>query len=47
VGEYVHEQTYFVPFQQDPGLYAVSPKVKSIEFLPSLAVQLQGTYVEN
>ncbi len=46
VGEYVHEQTYFVAFEQDPGLYAVNPKLKNIVFLPSLAVQLQGAFLE-
>ncbi len=46
VGEYLFEQTYHVVFHHDPGLYAVSPKVKGIEFLPSTYVQLLETYVE-
>lgn len=38
--EYLHEQTHFVSFHQDPGLYAVSSRVEGIEFLPSTYIDL-------
>ncbi len=44
--EYLHEQTHFVAFHQDPGLYGVNPKLKNIDFLPSTSVLLLDAYVE-
>jgi peptide/nickel transport system substrate-binding protein len=40
VGEYFWEQAYSVTFHHDPGLYAIDPSVKGIEFLPSTYINL-------
>lgn len=38
--EYLAEATHFVEFHQDPGIYAVNPRVTGIEFLRSTYVNL-------
>ncbi|MDQ3576579.1 MAG: ABC transporter substrate-binding protein [Actinomycetota bacterium] len=43
VSAYVFEQTFFVTFHHDPGIYAVSPNVEGIEFLPSTYINLFDT----
>jgi peptide/nickel transport system substrate-binding protein len=43
VGEYFWEQAYSVTFHHDPGLYAIDPSVKGIEFLPSTYINLFNT----
>lgn len=43
VSEYAFEQAFMVNFHQDPGIYAVSPRVEGIEFLPSTYIDLFDT----
>jgi len=43
VAQYFWDQAYSVTFHSDPGLYAVDPSVKGIEFLPSTYINLFNT----
>jgi peptide/nickel transport system substrate-binding protein len=42
---YLAEQTHFVAFHQDPGIYGVNPRVTNIEFLPSTYFDLFDTQI--
>jgi peptide/nickel transport system substrate-binding protein len=42
---YLADQAYIIPFHQDPGLYAVSSRVRDISFLPSTYINLVDAFV--
>lgn len=45
LAQYLHEQTHFIAFHHDPGLYGLNPKLRGLDVLPSTYVQLQRAYL--
>ncbi|MBI3966444.1 MAG: hypothetical protein HY329_12500 [Chloroflexi bacterium] len=45
LSQYIFDQAFIVPIYHEPGLYAASPKVRDVTFLPSTYMEVKKAYV--